>query len=440
LTIGFPVRLMSPLQFLKSPMTWLRQLSETRADISGGPNFAYDLVLRKADYDATGLDLSRWRVAFNGAEPIRRSTLEAFSDRFAATGFRPEAFLPCYGLAEATLLVTGAHWSAPTTDGGPGTGDRRVRSGPAVPGTDVAIVDPETGRAVEAGTEGEIWIHGPGVSPGYWQGPGASPRPDDRDELDGQTYLRTGDLGRLDDGELVVTGRTKDVLIHRGANYHASDIEEAATTGLAEVRPVAAAFTVDHDDAEPTSVLLVERSGSAAARELADRLRTRVLAATGLWLDAVVVAPARTVPRTSSGKVQRTLARDRYRAGTYDEWLAVGPATTGGSAATGTTPPAETAAFAALIAGVFAEVCSVDDCGGDTSLLTLGGDSLKAAEIAGILQHASGLEVPVEAVLTDPTPDELAHRLLTRWNDQGVTPGEVLDRIGGTAGQEGGAS
>ncbi len=239
--VGFPVRLMSPLDFLKSPLTWLRQISEVRATATGGPNFAYDLCVRRArDNDLRDLDLSSWRVAFNGAEPVRRETLQKFARRFAGNGFRPSAFLPCYGLAEATLIVSGSHWDPAADRSSPDGRRLHVSCGPVISGSRIAIV--AGGKHLPDGEEGEIWVNGPCVTTGYWHGGGQD---GPFGELDGTRFLRTGDLGYLHDGELFVTGRAADVLVHRGVNYHAQDIEDAAVLDNPDVRPVAAAFMVD---------------------------------------------------------------------------------------------------------------------------------------------------------------------------------------------------
>jgi acyl-CoA synthetase (AMP-forming)/AMP-acid ligase II len=217
---GFPMRILSPTDFLKAPLWWLGQIGETGTTVTGGPNFAYDLCVRRARTDnaVNGLDLSGWQVAFNGGEPVKQRTLTEFARKFAPAGFRPEAFLPCYGLAEATLMVSCRHWP------GTGAGDEPVSCGQPVPDQRLAVVDPETGQPVADRAEGEIWIAGPNVTPGYLNG---------HDEemfgtLDGTRFLRTGDLGHLHGGELFITGRAKDVIVYRGVNHHAVDIEAAA--------------------------------------------------------------------------------------------------------------------------------------------------------------------------------------------------------------------
>ncbi len=159
---------MAPGDFLKAPLRWLRLISESGATVSGGPNFAYDLCVRRAwaDDALTGLDLSGWQVAFNGGEFVKPRTLGAFTERFAWVGFRPQAFVPCYGLAEATLMVSAGHWS--------GQSDRVASCGPPVPGQRVEVVDPVRGTPTAEGDEGELWVAGPHITPGYLSGDAAS--------------------------------------------------------------------------------------------------------------------------------------------------------------------------------------------------------------------------------------------------------------------------
>ncbi|KAA9381334.1 AMP-binding protein [Microbispora cellulosiformans] len=413
---GFPVRLMSPVHFLRQPLDWLRQISEMGVTHTGGPNFAYDLCVRRArGADLSGLDLSQWRLAFNGAEPIRPGTLRAFAERFAGNGFRPEAFLPCYGLAEATLIVTGRHFS-------PADGvaeDGRVDCGPAVDGHSVVVVDDGTPAA--EGENGEIWVRGPSVCRGYWNDS------DDRSfgELDGERYLRTGDLGYLRDGHLFVTGRSKDVLIQSGVNFHAHDLESAAVDGHPALRPTAAAFMVERAEGEQI-VLAVElaRAGADVDRaSIAAELRTRVLAATGARVDIVVVCPPGAIPRTTSGKVQRSLARTRYVAGELR-----------GEVIGDRAAPVER-----FLAGVFAAVCDVGECAPTQSLSSIGGDSVRVAEIAAILEDALALPVPIEVVLSAQSPREVTARLMADWSERGVSGAQVAARIAALTTEAGGS-
>ncbi|GAA2658026.1 AMP-binding protein [Streptomyces lunalinharesii] len=411
----FPVRLMSPVHFLKNPLAWLRQISELGITHTGGPNFAYDLCLRRAGTaDLTGLDLSTWRLAFNGAEPVRPATLTRFADRFAPHGFRPQAFLPCYGLAEATLIVTGRHWTGRRDDT---EADGRIDCGPVIAGHDLVAVDPATSTPVPDGTEGELWVRGPSISNGYWNSTGTS----DGElfgTLGGHRYLRTGDLGRLREGHLVVTGRRKDVLIQNGVNHHAHDLCAAAVADNPAIRPTAAAFTGPDEEI----VLAVELAGrDRDTEQLAADLRARVLTATGARVHTVVLCPPRTIPRTTSGKVQHSLARTRYLAGELrGEPVAVDPAATA---------RAEADLFAAFLSSVFAAVCQVPRCGPDDTLAALGGDSLGAAEIAAVVEDALTLPVPVEDVLQAQSPRELTARLSQRWAEDGVPSARAMARV-----------
>ncbi|HEV7516296.1 MAG TPA: AMP-binding protein, partial [Thermoanaerobaculia bacterium] len=262
---GASCYLMSPLDFLERPRRWLAAVSRYRATTSGGPNFAYDLCLRKiGPAEREGLDLSSWRVAFNGSEPVRSQTLNDFAAAFAPCGFRPAAFFPCYGLAEATLFVTGgtrgeapriaafspaaleADRAVPAPDEG---GRELVSSGRPWMGQEVIIVEPESRRRCAEGGVGEIWIAGPSVAQGYWRRPEATEedfRARLADEPAAGPFLRTGDLGFLDGGELFVTGRLKDLIILRGRNLYPQDVEQLAERADPALRPgCGAAFGIE---------------------------------------------------------------------------------------------------------------------------------------------------------------------------------------------------
>jgi acyl-CoA synthetase (AMP-forming)/AMP-acid ligase II len=416
LAAGIPVRLMHPAAFLKAPLSWLHQLTETGATASGGPNFAYELCVRRARRDGAldGLDLSRWRVAFNGAETVKPRTLTDFADQFAPVGFDPAAFLPCYGLAEATLIVSAGRWSRDAAGA--------VGCGRPVPGQRVVVVDTERGTPCPDGSEGEIWVAGPHITPGYWSG--------DEDGLfgvlDGERFLRTGDLGYLRDGELVPTGRIKDVLVYRGENYHAVDVESAALDAVGAVGGAAAAFLVETEaESVPALVLEVRREADEA---LALAARAAVLERTGLRLGFVALVPPRSVPRTSSGKVRRGACRDALVAREYDEAVFDDRARYC-AVLDEQARHAATTALVAVICGVVAEVCSLPDCRPTDRLPDLGVDSLRAAEAAAILEDALGLAVPLDAVLTAPAPECIATALLRRWRADDVTAEAVRDRV-----------
>ncbi|MEV4314722.1 fatty acyl-AMP ligase [Actinocrispum sp. NPDC049592] len=417
---GIAVRLMSSLDFLKRPVDWLRQIADFGATVSGAPDFAYDLCVRRVtDEQVAELDLSRWELAFNGAERVRASTLREFSSRFAPAGFRAEAFYPCYGLAEATLYVSGGHWDpASEKDTAP------VPCGPPLDDMTVRIVDPAAQSAVPAGATGEIWLRGPSVVDGHWD----RTEPDTFGRLDGVRYLRTGDLGRLDRGGLVVLGRLRDRFTKRGVNYHPEDIEQAAEAALASLRSSAAAFAVDTDDGVRAVVLLEVRVPPDGRADLAQRVRSGVLAQTGLSPDVVVAGPPGLISRTASGKVQRHKCGQRFLAGEYDRFTVDG-------AGPATVPPddAGVAAVARVVAGLMAAVCEVDSCATDQSFLEIGGDSLRAAEGAAALQAAVGFPVPADTFLMEVTPDGVAGRLVADASARGLSGHDVRTRLGAPA-------
>jgi len=409
---GIPVRIMQPGDFLKAPLWWLRQISETGTTHTGGPNFSYDLCLRRARDDGalSGLDLSRWRVAFSGGETVRHRTMAEFSRRFAPAGFRAEAFLPSYGLAEATLIVSAGHWSEPA-----GGADAAVSCGTPVREQRVVIVDPQRCLPVDEGGEGEIWVAGPNVTPGYLSGDSG----DLFGELDGTRFLRTGDLGHLRGGELFVSGRIKDVIVFRGANHHAVDVESAALEavgGVDGVGRMAAAFLVDTGP-EPMPVLVLEAHGTRD-EALASKVRAAVLSRTGLRLGVVALVPPRSLPRTSSGKARRSTTREAFVAGVFDDVPAGGRIQAD--------PAVE---LATLICGIVAAVCEVEDCRPADNLVDLGVDSVRAAEAAAVLEHALGLAVPLETILAVSTPQAAAKALIAGWLAGGREPGLVRERV-----------
>ncbi|MET9700745.1 amino acid adenylation domain-containing protein [Streptomyces sp. NPDC006529] len=348
--------LMSPTSFGQDPLRWLREISRSRATVSGGPNFAYDLCADLATPEVlAGLDLSSWEVAFNGAEPVRAETFRRFAAAYAPAGFRAQAFTPCYGLAEATLIVScKPHGTAPARfaaphallagtggatagpDGADGTTEL-VSSGRPDDSQRLEIVDPVTRRPVAAGAIGEIWLSGPSVAQGYWNRPehsaatfGARIATDEDAEetadADGTTgaagsgpaFLRTGDLGLLHEGELYVTGRLKDLIIVRGRNHYPQDIEQTVSAVHPALRAnCGAAVQVElGGDAELVIVQEVSRDhqdGDLPA--LARAVREAVAEAHGIRPAAVVLIRAATLPRTSSGKVQRHVCAASYREG-----------------------------------------------------------------------------------------------------------------------------
>jgi acyl transferase domain-containing protein/acyl-CoA synthetase (AMP-forming)/AMP-acid ligase II/acyl carrier protein len=334
LFVGFPLTLLSPPAFLKRPLRWLQAISEVRATISGAPNFAFDLCCRKIPPEQrTGLDLSSWDLAFVGAEPVRAGTMERFAASFAPWGFRPEFLYPCYGLAEATLFVTGGgkseHWVAqpvrrealekmevvPTS--GTGEGVRTlVGCGQVPPEHDVRIVDPQTRIQCSPSRVGEVWVKSPGVSRGYWGRPEETRQVLQASLADTgeEPFLRSGDLGFLQGGQLFITGRLKEVVIVRGRLHYASDIEATVEQSHPALQPGgSAAFSLDKGDEEQLIIVAeTERSSPANLDEVIGALRQAVLEHHEVEVSAVRLIRIGTIPKTSSGKIQRHTCRDDY--------------------------------------------------------------------------------------------------------------------------------
>jgi acyl-CoA synthetase (AMP-forming)/AMP-acid ligase II len=335
---SFSATLMAPTSFLQRPLRWLRAISERRATISGAPNFAYDLCVRRTDpADRAALDLSGWRVAANGAEPIRSETLARFAAAFAMSGFRPQAFCTGYGMAEATLMITGDVQTAPPVvlrqdaaelESGrvrlAQPDDARAREivscGRAWPRHGVLAVDPDSHTPCPPDTVGELWARGPSFSRSYWNQPDLSKEAlNARLNTTGEgPFLRTGDLGFVRDGELFVVGRMKDLIIVRGRNHHPGDIEATvAQSHPALLTGMGAAFSVQRD-AEECLVVVQEvdrhHLRDLDARAVLAAIRRAVWERHELRVAAVELVKPTSMPLTSSGKVQRHACRARFLA------------------------------------------------------------------------------------------------------------------------------
>ncbi len=424
--------LMAPLAFLQKPRRWLEAIDRYRATTSGGPSFAYDLCVRKiGEAERRGLDLSSWQVAFNGAEPVRAETLERFTRAFAPCGFRREAFHPCYGLAEATLFVTGGRPGEPPAvrrveaaalaghavrevAAGDPAGRDLVSCGRPWGGQTVRIVDPETGRLAPPDGVGEIWIAGPSVAAGYWGRPAAAAAAfAARLAESGEgPFLRTGDLGFLAGSELFVTGRLKDLIILRGRNVYPQDVELTAERSHPGLRPgCGAAFAVERDAEERLVVVQeVERGNPAVAGEAglaaaAAAIRRAVAEEHEAAVEDVVFLRSGTLPKTSSGKVRRQACRAGYLAGSLERVAGSGP---GGAPAAGPgeagsqLPPwlREEAARALRRAPGALAVAE--------PLTALGLDSLAAVELQQGVEARTGVTLPISRLLGGASLAELA--------------------------------
>lgn len=334
LFVGGSVVLMSPLDFVRRPVRWLEAMARHRGQLSGGPNFSYELCVRKVTDEAlAALDLSSWEVAYCGAEPIHAETLRRFADRFARAGLRRSAVLPCYGMAEIALYASGTRHEAgpvirsfdaaaleqgrvcaalPGADGA----HELVGCGPPVAGEDIAIVEPASLTRAAPDRVGEIWIRGDHVCAGYYRNAdataqtfGARLAPDER------PWLRTGDLGFFDQGELYITGRRKDLVIVDGRNLYPHDLERAIERAHPAVRPgCVAVFGVPRDGSEqPAAVIEVDRavdaSSAATLGEIVRAARQAIASEFAVTVHDVVLVRPGTIPKTSSGKLQRAATR-----------------------------------------------------------------------------------------------------------------------------------
>jgi 8-amino-7-oxononanoate synthase len=463
--------LMSPVAFLQKPLRWLQAISRYRATISGGPNFAYELCVRKTTPEQRAtLDLSSWSLAFNGAEPVRAETIDAFCEAFAPCGFRREAFFPCYGLAESTLLVTGGMKFEPpvtrsfdaasietgTAQSRPAkaAGTRRlVGSGRELDGQDVLIVDAQTAEPLPPGRVGEIWVSGPSVAQGYWNRPDESQatfgamlaQPDDDSRAVAKwrpnvgPYLRTGDLGFFDSGELFVTGRLKDLIIIRGRNHYPQDLEHSVEEASSLIRAGSvAAFAVDIDDRERVVVVAEIERGKREPADLAvafDAIRSKIAREHEVAVEAIVLVRPNSISKTSSGKIQRRACKQQFLDNTLDvveryvSWEAQAtpsaPAGSGlprlarqrpvGEATRAHRPDRELPQD--IVQTVFSHVRSIakeraGELTLDTNIVELGLDSLERMEIVASLEEAYGARFPEQVLPQIETCREVTEAII----------------------------
>lgn len=338
--------LMQPADFIQKPIRWLRAISTFGGTVSGGPNFAYDLCLaRTREADREGLDLSRWQLAFTGAEPIKNATIERFVAAFSSYGLHRSSIYPCYGMAESTLFITGGEQGCEPTvinlrsdalnvgtaaeivEAGSSLASTFVSCGNACNDTTVKIVHPDTRRLLPAGYVGEIWVRGASVADGYYDNQ-ISTEHVFRAAIEGEPsayYLRTGDLGVMVDTHLVIVGRLKDVLVVRGCNFYPQDIESTAQQAHAALLPGGGAvFQYAHRGIE--QVVLVHEVTRQSIRQenfryIADSIKTMVIEHHGIALSEVVLIKPGRLPRTTSGKVRRNLCRELFESDGFESLI-----------------------------------------------------------------------------------------------------------------------
>jgi acyl-CoA synthetase (AMP-forming)/AMP-acid ligase II len=324
LLLGSTCVLMPPTLFVRRPRTWLQLITTHQIGCSAAPNFAFDLCCQRiTEAGLAGLDLSRWEIAINGSEPIASATLRRFVAWFGRVGFRESAIRPCYGLAEATVFVSGAPArrlvtrpsasALPASGSTPGVTGELVSSGRPV-GHRVCIVDPVSMKPLGPREVGEIWIRGANVARGYFNNPAATGRSFNATTADGEHgFLRSGDLGMIDEGELYVIGRIKDLIVIHGRKLHPHDIEATLKQRYAErgLR-FGAVFSVPVGGGEGVVILQEIRGGSRELPSLAADIRTTVIQEFGVPVAGVLLLRAGSIERTTSGKVRRTAMREKF--------------------------------------------------------------------------------------------------------------------------------
>ncbi|MHC5762542.1 amino acid adenylation domain-containing protein [Nostoc sp.] len=459
---AFPCILMSPASFLQRPYRWLQAISRYKGTTSGGPNFAYEqCVQRITQEQKETLDLSSWSVAFNGAEPVRQDTLELFATTFAECGFRSEAFYPCYGMAEATLIVSGAIKTAlaqvKTVEKSALSQNQIVEAttenqdiqsfvscGETIPQQQIVIVNPETLTRCSSDEVGEIWVSGLSVGQGYWN----------RTEETEQTFhaylkdtkegpfLRTGDLGFLDNGELFITGRAKDLIIIHGRNLYPQDIELTAERSHSSLRSSAnAAFTVEINNEERLVVVQeLEFRAKPNLAEVVNAIRQAITEEHEVQVYGVVLIKPGSIPKTSSGKIQRRATRTQFENGELNvvesdilkiseiarketqlqrsELLALSPREC---------QPILESYLIELLAGVLS--IATDDINPQEALSSLGLDSLKVFELKNRIEVDLEVEVSVADFFEGMSTRSLITKILAQLTAEAFIPSKSLSQV-----------
>ncbi|MBV2080145.1 MULTISPECIES: non-ribosomal peptide synthetase [Pseudomonas] len=431
---GVPCVLMSPAYFLGRPLRWLEAISEYGGTISGGPDFAYRLCSERVSESALErLDLSRWRVAYSGSEPIRLDTLERFAEKFAACGFTPNNFFASYGLAEATLFVAGGtrgrgipalrldEQALAANRAEPGQGPAIMSCGTSQPDHAVLIADPHTLTELPDQCVGELWATGPSIAHGYWRNPQASAKTFVQHA--GRTWLRTGDLGFIRDGEVYITGRLKDLLIVRGHNLYPQDIEQTIEREVEVVRKGrVAAFAVNDQGLEGIGIAAeISRSVQKIlpAEALIKAIRQAVAEACQQAPSVVVLLNPGALPKTSSGKVQRAACAIRHADGSLDSYAQF-PGQQGQAS--------EVALESDLqqqIAAIWCEQLQLAHVAGDDHFFLLGGNSITATQVVARLRESLGLELSLRLLFEAPTLAAFATAVAQLQQDGGVAQGAI---------------
>ena len=443
LSMGTMATLLSPTTFLQRPFRWLWAITHYQGTISGGPDFAYELCCRRiSEVQRASLDLRSWRVAFSGAERVRAATLSRFAATFSSCGFKPSAFAPCYGLAEATLGVSFTALDAlPTSvrldeqELGRGracdseselTSRLLVGCGKPVSECEVHVVDPRTRTPVPDNAIGELWVRSPSVALGYWGKPALSEeifraRLAGSGDQDAPTYLRTGDLGFMRAGEIFVAGRIKDLIVLRGVNYYPEDIELAIESAHPRLRAgCGIAFGVDLDGEERLVVCHeVDSLRNLDCAPIIAGIRSAIAEKLQMQVYDVVLVEPGSVPKTSSGKLQRSHCRELY--------LSAGLVVVERSGPPSQTTP-ESAELTDRVAAVMATILGIDHVAPDDDFFWLGGHSLLATQLISRVREQFAVDVSLRTAFEAPTPRALAASIAAAPPLKSQGPTERADR------------
>ncbi|MEH2313993.1 MAG: condensation domain-containing protein [Nostoc sp.] len=444
---GFGCILMSPASFLQRPLRWLQAISHYKGTTSGAPNFAYDQCIQRiTQQQKETLDLSSWSVAFNGAEPVRGEILERFAASFAECGFRPEAFYPCYGMAEATLMVSGGIKTAlaqvRTVDKSALSQNQIVSAtaqskdiqtfvscGKTIPQQQIVIVNPETLTRCSSDEVGEIWVSGPSVGQGYWNRPLETEQTFHASlkDVGERPFLRTGDLGFLHNGELFITGRAKDLIIIRGRNLYPQDIELTVERSHLSLRSGSgAAFSVEVEKEERLVVVQeLEFRAKPNLEEVIAAIRQVVAEEHEVQVYAVVLIKPGTIPKTSSGKIQRRATRAEFLAceleiigssifDSRDDWG--NEVSVSREVILATPREKRPLLLVPYLQTQIARVLKVApfQVNEEVSLTTLGLDSLMVFELKNQIQVDLGVTISIEDFFKDASVVLLATQILTQ--------------------------
>ncbi|WP_455917339.1 non-ribosomal peptide synthetase [Pseudomonas cerasi] len=431
---GVPCVLMSPAYFLGRPLRWLEAISEYRGTISGGPDFAYRLCSERVSESALErLDLSTWRVAYSGSEPIRLDTLERFAEKFATCGFTPNNFFASYGLAEATLFVAGGtrghgipalrldEQALAANRAEPGQGNAIMSCGTSQPEHAVLIADPHTLSELPDSHVGELWASGPSIAHGYWRNPQASAKTFVQHA--GRTWLRTGDLGFIREGQVYITGRLKDLLIVRGHNLYPQDIEQTIEREVEVVRKGrVAAFAVNDQGLEGIGIAAeISRSVQKILppEALIKAIRQAVAEAYQEAPSVVVLLNPGALPKTSSGKVQRSACALRHADGSLDSYAQFP------DLKAHTSDAALESDLQNQIAAIWCEQLQVATVAADDHFFLLGGNSITATQVVARLRETLGLELNLRMLFEAPTLASFAASVAQLQQDGGIAQGAI---------------